>query len=523
MSDDAPQVEALAISGERVIAVGTRGEVLGLAGDDTRVVELPPRWCVLPGLVDAHAHLDGLGDQLATISLVGTTSPEECAARVLEWARSTPAGRWIQGKGWDQNDWPTKEYPHWRDLAGTESNPVYLRRIDGHAAWLNRAALDAAGITRDTPDPRGGRIERDRYGEPTGIVIDNATNLVTAHIPDISADELDRRMRAAVAHCVALGLTGVHDAGATAETIASWQRLWDRGELPLRVYAMLDGTDDALLASWFDRGRATLCDGHLVVRAVKLYADGALGSRGAALIEPYDDDPGNRGLLVDGEERMRQVTRRAYAAGFQTCTHAIGDRGNRLTLDVYGDVLATDSAPASRRFRIEHCQVVAPEDFERFRDLGVIAAMQPTHATSDMYWAEDRIGPERIRGAYAWRRFLDLGVPLAFGSDFPVESANPFWGIYAAVTRRDQKGWPAGGWYPDQCLSVAEALRAFTVGAAFAGFTESHRGTLAPGMDADVVVVDRDVFAVDPSQLLGATVQLTIVAGEIVYEGLAGD
>jgi predicted amidohydrolase YtcJ len=227
--------------------------------------------------------------------------------------------------------------------------------------------------------------------------------------------------------------------------------------------------------------------------------------------------------LVDGEERMRQVTRRAYAAGFQTCTHAIGDRGNRLTLDVYGDVLATDSAPASRRFRIEHCQVVAPEDFERFRDLGVIAAMQPTHATSDMYWAEDRIGPERIRGAYAWRRFLDLGVPLAFGSDFPVESANPFWGIYAAVTRRDQKGWPAGGWYPDQCLSVAEALRAFTVGAAFAGFTESHRGTLAPGMDADVVVVDRDVFAVDPSQLLGATVQLTIVAGEIVYEGLAGD
>jgi predicted amidohydrolase YtcJ len=286
---------------------------------------------------------------------------------------------------------------------------------------------------------------------------------------------------------------------------------------------MLDGTDDALLDEWFDRGRAELCNGRLVVRSVKLYADGALGSRGAALIEPYDDDPGNRGLLVDGEERMRAVTRRAHAAGFQPCTHAIGDRGNQLTLDIYADVLAEDGDPARSRFRIEHCQVVAPDDFQRFHDLGVIAAMQPTHATSDMYWAQERIGPERIRGAYAWRHFLDIGVPLAFGSDFPVESANPLWGIYAAVTRRDHDGWPEGGWYPKECLSVAEALRAFTAGAAFAGFAEDERGTLATGMDADLVVLDRDIFEVEPAQLLDAAVQMTVVGGDVVFDATTGD
>lgn len=518
MDDTRPEATAVAVTSGTVVRTGTREAVLQLRGPGTRVIELPEGACVLPGLVDAHAHLESLGKSLLTVSLLGTSSAAECAQRVRERAAGTPPGEWIEGRGWDHTDWSPEEFPSWRDLEDVGTHPVVLRRVDGHAAWLNRAALVAAGITRDTPDPDGGRIVRDGDGRPTGVLVDNAMDLVSSHIPAPTPDQLDRRMRAAVEHCIRLGLTGMHDAGSTAADLASLERLAERGELDLRVYSMLSADDPGLLARWFERGPGTLAGGRVEVRAVKLYADGALGSRGAALLQPYSDDPDNRGLVVTSRGELEDICGRAVEAGFQVCVHAIGDRGNRMALDVYEDVLKSHGGPDDRRLRIEHCQVVAEGDFRRFADLGVIASMQPTHATSDMNWAQARVGPERIGGAYAWRRFLDLGVPLPLGSDFPVESANPLWGIYAAVTRQDHRGEPAGGWYPDQSLTVEEAVFGFTAATAYAAFAEDSRGRLSPGYAADITVLDHDILHGDPAAMLRTRVLYTIVDGSVVYD-----
>jgi len=514
-----PRAEAVAVSGSLIVDVGDESSVRGEGGRDVHVIRLRPGEIVLPGLIDAHGHLHSLGRSLVEVRLFETRSKEECAERVRERQRSTPPGRWIRGRGWDQNDWEDTTFPTAGDLRGTDANPVYLIRIDGHAAWLNRKALEVCGITRDTPDPEGGRVVRDERGEPTGVLVDNAKELATARIPEPSAEELDDRMRAAVDHLIRFGLVGAGDAGTTPDELASLERLAARGELPLRVYCMLDGEDEALLSRFFAAGPSVLGGGRIVVRSVKMYADGALGSRGAALLEPYDDDPGNMGLLVTPPESLYSVAHRALGAGFQMCTHAIGDRGNRVTLDAYERALReVEGALASDpRFRIEHCQVVNDDDFARFKELGVIPSMQPTHATSDMYWAQKRVGPQRILGAYAWRRFLDAGNPLPLGSDFPVESANPLLGVYAAVTRTDATGWPEGGWYPDQRLTVEEAVRGFTASAAYAEFAEDVRGTIEPGKYADLVVLDRDIFTCDPRAIREARVVLTMVGGEVVY------
>jgi predicted amidohydrolase YtcJ len=520
-----PRAEAVAVSGSLIVDVGDEPSVRGKCGKDAGVVHLRPGEIVLPGLIDAHGHLHSLGRSIVEVRLFGTRSREECAERVRERQRSTPPGRWIRGRGWDQNDWEETTFPTAGGLQGTEANPVYLVRVDGHAAWLNRKALEVCGITRDTPDPEGGRVVRDGHGEPTGVLVDNAKELATAKMPDPSPEELDHRMRAAVDDLIRFGLVGVGDAGTTADELASLERLAARGELPLRVYSMLDGEQPSLLSRFLAAGPSVLGGGRIVVRSVKMYADGALGSRGAALLEPYDDDPGNRGLLVTPPDSLYSVARRALAAGFQMCTHAIGDGGNRVTLDAYERALReVEGAVASdHRFRIEHCQVVNNDDFARFEELGVIPSMQPTHATSDMYWAEKRIGPERILGAYAWRRFLDAGNPLPLGSDFPVESANPLLGIYAAVTRTDAEGWPEGGWYPDQRLTVEEAVRGFTASAAYAEFAEDVRGTIEPGKYADLVVLDRDIFTCDPREIREAKVVLTMVGGEVVYRSDRAD
>jgi predicted amidohydrolase YtcJ len=397
---------------------------------------------------------------------------------------------------------------------------VYLKRVDGHAAWLNRTALEAAGIRRDTRDPPGGRILRDDFGEPTGVLIDNATDLVSDIIPDASPEEIEARIRAAVEHCTRRGLVGVHDAGTSAEVLAVLEDLAARGELDMHVYSMLSTEDEAFLDRRLSRGPTASGDGRLVVRAVKLYADGALGSRGAALLRPYDDDPENTGLLVETPETLSAIAARATEAGFQVCIHAIGDRGNRVALDVCEQVRG-GGGETDRRPRIEHCQVVADADFSRFAALGVIPSMQPTHATSDMYWAEDRVGPDRIRGAYAWRRFIEQGSTLALGSDFPVEAVDPLWGVYAAATRQDHDGRPDGGWYPEQRLTIMEAVRGFTVGAAHAEFAEGDRGRLVEGMRADVVVLDRNIMELPPAEILAAAVLYTIVDGDVVYESPA--
>jgi predicted amidohydrolase YtcJ len=475
---------------------------------------------ILPGLTDAHAHLYGLGLALDVVSLVGTESVDEIVERVRDRASRANAGEWILGRGWDQNDWATKEFPTAAQLDPAASqNPVWLKRVDGHAGWANSAALRAAGITRDAKDPDGGRVMRDANGEPTGVFVDAAMALVESKIPAPTAAQRKARVLASAQAIAASGLTEVHDAGIDGATILAVQELIDEKKFPIRVYAML-ADNAALLNAWFEKG--PLVDygsasggagGRLTIRSVKLYADGALGSRGAALLEPYSDDPGNSGLMLATPEHIADVARRARWANFQVNTHAIGDRGVRNVIDAY----ARAGVEAKDRFRIEHLQVISPPDVPRLVQHGIIASMQPTHATSDMPWAEARLGPERVKGAYAWRTVLDAGGRLALGSDFPVEDVSPFFGLYSAVTRQDQKGNPAGGWYPSQNLTLAEAIRGFTLDAAYAAFEEPTRGTIEPGKLADLTIVEGNLFAMPAPELFKAKVRYTVVGGEVVF------
>jgi predicted amidohydrolase YtcJ len=512
-----PMAEALAMRGGQVVYVGDRAGAEAHVGDGTEVVEAGGR-LVLPGLIDSHAHFLGLGKTLVNLDLTGTTSAEQVRLKVVEACAAAPAGQWIYGRGWDQNDWEARAFPTWRDLHGCPDNPVYLSRVDGHALWVNAEALKAAGIHKGTPDPDGGRVVRDAQGIPSGILVDNAEALVEDVVPAATHEQLLRRARLAQAECLRLGLTGVADAGVDEAGFAAYEALGGAGELKIRVYAMVQH-DEALIESWLARGpQVGLHGDHLTVRAIKLYVDGALGSRGAALLAPYSDEPGNSGLLVTEPAEIEAITRRALGAGFQVCTHAIGDRGNRVVLDAYEAALA-DHAGADRRLRVEHAQILGPADLPRFAALGVIPAMQPTHATSDMPWAADRLGADRLAGAYAWRSLLDSGAALPLGSDFPVESPAPLWGIHAAVTRQDHAGQPEGGWLPDQRLTVQQAVHGFTLGAAHAAFEEDRKGSLVEGKLADLVMLSRDIFEVPPAEILQTEVVLTVIGGEVLYDG----
>jgi len=469
---------------------------------------------ILPGLTDAHGHLYGLGLSLDVVKLVDTQSYEEVIDRVKARAATTKPGDWIIGRGWDQNDWPVKEFPTREALdAAVPDHPVFLRRVDGHAALANSAALRLAGITAETKDPAGGKVIRDANGNPTGVFIDNAMDLVEDKIPQPTREQRKARVLAAANAIAANGLTEMHDAGIDGATITAVQELIDEKRFPIRVYAML-GDNDALLTQWFANGPLLDYGSRLTIRSVKLYADGALGSRGAALLAPYSDDPNNSGLMLATPEHLLDVAKRGRAAGFQINTHAIGDRGVRNVIDAY----AGSGVTAKDRFRVEHLQVIAPDDVPRLVNHGIIASMQPTHATSDMYWAEKRLGPQRVRGAYAWRTVLNAGGRLALGSDFPVEDVNPMFGIYAAVTRQDQKGWPEGGWYPSERLTLGEAVRGFTLDAAYARFEEKSRGTIEPGKLADFTILEGNLFATPASDLYKAKARYTIVGGEVVYD-----
>lgn len=517
---DLPEAEALAVRGERILMVGTDEEVLAAYPDAERI-DAGGR-TVVPGLIDAHAHLMGLGTSMLQADLVGTTSKAEVVERLQAFAARLPTGTWLTGRGWDQNDWPEQAFPTRADLdAAFPERPVWLQRIDGHAAWANTAALGAVGLERlaAMADPEGGRIVRDAAGAPTGLFVDAAMGIVAQHIPAPSAAQQEEALRLALGEAARYGLTGVHDAGVDLQTIDLYRRAIDEGWFSLRLYGMIGGrgeTFDALCA----QGPILDYGGRLTVRAVKYYIDGALGSRGAALLDDYSDDPGNRGLLMQEPEAFTEDVRRALLCGFQINTHAIGDRGNRVTLDAYEEAMAA-TGHTTGRHRIEHAQVVALDDIPRFVDLDVIASMQPTHATSDMYWAEERVGPERARGAYAWRAFLESGAVLAFGSDFPVERVDPLLGFYAAVTRQDADGWPEGGWHPDQVLTREEALSAFTFDAAYAAFQEDEVGSLEPGKRADFVLLSRDIMTIPAPEILQTQVVATYVGGRRVY-GEAG-
>ncbi len=505
---------AVAIRGETIVYVGDEQGVDDWIRKKTLVIDASAL-TITPGLVDAHGHLENLGRILTEPNLVGTRSIDDVVQRVREYQSRTGASDWLHGRGWDQNDWATQVFPTWRDLESTNQNPVYLDRVDGHALWVNRRAMELAGITRDTPDPPGGRIIRDETGEPTGIFVDNAADLIEAHVGPVTPELTDRRIAAAVAECNRVGLTGIHDAGTTRRVLDALRRLGERGALTLNVYCMIDSYDRSLARERLAAGPAQEFGGRLVMRCLKLRADGALGSRGAALLEPYSDDPDNVGLDVQAADTLLAWTEDALRAGFQVGTHAIGDRGNHVTLDVYERALA---GKKDARLRIEHCQILAPADIPRFAALGVVASMQPAHATSDMPWAETRLGSSRMRGAYSWRALLKSGAVLSFGSDFPVESTDPMTGLYAAVTRQDAEGRPAGGWLPDERLTLEEALRAYTTGAAYAAFEEKEAGRIAAGMRADLTVLDGDIAAENPRAILDTRVKYTIVRGKIVYE-----
>ncbi|MFH1863012.1 MAG: amidohydrolase, partial [bacterium] len=452
--------EAVAVSAGRIAYVGSKLGAEKYISAETVVLHEESA-LVLPGLTDAHAHLFSLGRSLNELNLTSTTSSAEIRQLVLEQAANLQTGSWICGRGWDQNDWQIKEFPTFRDLEGVESYPVYLRRVDGHAAWVNKTALELCGIDRHTLNPPGGRILRDADGNPTGVLIDNAIELVKLHLPLPTRDERLARTEAAIRECHRYGLTGVHDAGVDAAMLETYRELHRQGKLTLRINAVLSSEDTLWLEHCLLRGPQLEADGYLNVRSVKLYADGALGSRGAALLEPYSDEPGQSGLLMDRGELYR-LAHEAWEHGFQVCTHAIGDAANRMVLDVYSQVLS-QNAVEDRRWRIEHAQVIALSDFARFASLKVIPSLQPTHATSDMPWVETRLGSKRTKGAYAWRTLLELGCPFPCGSDFPVESPNPLWGIYAAVTRQDHQGHPEGGWHPEQRMTIQEAIRGFTL------------------------------------------------------------
>ncbi len=468
---------------------------------------------MLPGLTDAHGHIMSLGHARLSVDLVGVGDVQEALDRVAQFAADNPQLPWIQGRGWNQVLWPEKVFPTAGDLDRVVSDrPVWLRRIDGHAAWANSRAMEIAAIDTQT-DPDGGRIVRDKDGRPTGVFVDTAMGFVSRVIPPPTAAGQERALELAIAELNRLGITGVHDAGVDVDDVERYRKFADEGRLNIRIYAMLSEAQENLDA--FDEPLIGYADDRLTVRSVKLYADGALGSRGAALLEPYTDDPGNRGLLRHDQAALTDRVRKAIDKEFQVGIHAIGDAGNRAALDALVDAGACGPSPL--RHRIEHSQVVALNDIPRFKALGIIASMQPTHATSDMNMAEDRLGHARIKGAYAWRRFLDQGTVIAAGSDFPVEHPNPFHGLYSATTRMDHQGRPPGGWYAEQAMTLAEALRAYTLDAAYAGHQEDQLGSLEPGKWADFILIDRDIFEVPTAELWQVRVLETWVGGFRVY------
>jgi hypothetical protein len=512
-----PRAEALAVLGDRILRVGTDAEIEPLAGNRTRRIDLGGR-AVIPGLIDAHLHVKGIGKMLAQVDLRGAASAEAAARKVAEAAALAAGDSWIEGRGWDQNLWPGGEFPTAAILDSVSgSHPVSLRRVDGHALWVNTKALEAAGVGRATPDPRGGRILRHPgTAVPTGVLIDDAMDLVEDRIPEPSLATRQIWIETAGGRLLASGITSVHDAGIRPEEIELYKRMVEANRLPVRVYAMLGGSNEKL-PDYFGVPRVIgYGDRRFTFRSLKLGVDGALGSRGAALLAPYEDDPKNWGLVTMPRERLEGITREALRRGFQVCVHAIGDRANRMVLDAFDSALA--AVPSEDpRLRIEHAQILAPADIPRLAHSGILASMQPVHATADMPWVPARIGEERAAGAYAWRSLAGTGTRLAFGSDAPVELWNPFHGLHAAVTRRDRDGRPDGGWLPEERLTREEALRAFTIGAAYAAFEEDQKGTLRAGKLADFVVLDRDYFEVPEDEIWRITPEMTFLGGKQVF------
>lgn len=508
------QATAIALKGERVLAVGEEPLVASVTGPGTRVIELRGR-LVVPGFNDAHVHfLDG-GFGLLSVDLRGAKDEGDFVRRIGEHAEAVPKRTWILQGNWDHEGWPSRRLPS-RQLvdAVTPEHPVFVSRLDGHMALANSLALKLAGITRDTRDPEGGTLVRDAGGEPTGILKDNAQDLVYRVLPEPSREMNLRAARAALAEAARLGVTTIQDNSAT-DALPTYQELRAKAELTARVYAWryVQALEPLKQAGV----RTGLGDDWIRLGAIKILADGSMGAGTAAFFEPYADDARTSGLLLHPVERLESLILDADAAGFQLAVHAIGDRANSLVLDAFEKAVARNG-PRERRFRIEHAQVVRRQDLARYKALGVVASIQPSHCIDDMRWAEKRIGERRSYDAYNFRSFLSAGVPVAFGTDWFVEPLDPRLGLYAAVTREYPEGGPPGGWHGEEKLALEDALDLYTRGSAYAEFAEDRKGTLAPGQLADLVVFARDLFRLPPREILTTPVDLTVVGGRIVFE-----
>ena len=473
---------------------------------------------MLPGLIDGHGHMLGLGFNLLNVDVRDITSEKLTAEKVAIYAKQNPNLKWIKGRGWNQEQWETNAYPTAKQLDEYVSDrPVYLSRVDGHAAWLNTKALELAGITKDTISPPGGEIVKDENGNPTGVLIDNAETLVMESIPKPTKAEMKLALNKATEHLLSLGITSMHDAGIDHDTYHLYKDEAYAQNLDVRIYGMLAATD-LHLSAMLKHGYVNDANDFLSIRSVKIYGDGALGSRGAALLKPYHDDHDNVGLLVTSKEKLTPLFDEILAHRFQINIHAIGDRANNIALDQFERVFNLPESQlingATLRHRVEHAQVVHPDDIPRFKSLDIIPSMQPTHATSDKDMAPKRIGEKRLEGAYAWQQFLKQGSRIVSGSDFPVELANPFLGLHAAVTRQDRNNLPTGGWRAQESMTVAQALRSFTIDAAYGAHQDHILGGLQAGKWADFILVDRDIFAMPASDLWKVNVLETWVAGE---------
>jgi predicted amidohydrolase YtcJ len=537
MNPDLPLANAMAIEDGRIVAIGENEQILAGWNPDETINMGGAQ--LFPGFIDAHGHLAGLGEETLILLLHGTTSVADALERIRERAGASGKGEWIRGRGWDQNDWPVKIFPTAQQLDSVVADkPVFLSRIDGHAAWVNTRALELSGITKDTPDPEGGRIMKDAKGNPTGILLDNAIELVRQHIPPRTDSELLTAFSSAMNQCLSLGMTGMHDMGLREEHVRALRKLIDDDAFPFRVVGYVDGTG-TMWENLLEEGRTVYGEHQLTIAGLKLYADGALGSRGAWLLEEYTDDPGNSGIPITNKENIIRETSRALARQLQVCVHAIGDAAVRMVLDAFED--AQKRVPRSGPpLRVEHVQVIAPDDVPRFPALGVIPSMQPTHCTSDMYWAEARLGARRIANAYAWGSLINAGAWIPGGSDFPVERPDPLQGIYAAAFRMDVDGRPRtqddidtwfqidktlprsalryrDGWYSSQRMSRTDAVRAFTIWAARAAGMDKDLGSLEVGKYADFVVVSHDLITVPAEEFLTAQVMSTWVSGSKVW------
>lgn len=516
-SDTLRLFEALLIQDGKVRAVGNEDELRALATTED-IIEVDAQGnTLLPGLIDAHGHVMGLGFQELQINLAGIRSLEETLEQLKAYADANPELEWIIGRGWNQTLWKENRFPTAADLDQViPDRPVWLSRVDGHAGWANSKAMQLAQVSSDTPDPEGGKIIKDERGRPTGVFIDAAEGYVQQVVPEYTAQEQALALAAANNVLRSYGVTSIHDAGVGIQTWELYQEFASQGKLDIRIYGMISGAGSTFDALSVQGPITGLYDDLLALRSVKLYADGALGSRGAALLSDYHDEPGNKGLLFVSQYEMNAMAEKVVSKGFQANIHAIGDAANRQVLDALAYAQEQHPNPDQRN-RVEHAQIIELQDLPRFKELNIIASMQPTHATSDKNMAEDRVGSERIKGAYAWQTLLGQGTVVASGSDFPVESANPFLGLYAAITRKDIEGNPLGGWYANEAMTREQTLRSFTLDAAYAGFQEDVLGSLEEGKWADFIIIDRDIMRVEDSEIWQTEVLQTWVAGEPVF------